>query len=131
MKNRVCEILGIEKPVIQGPMVWLTDAKLAAAVSEAGGLGSLGHNAGQTEVTRDPQETAVLDQPVVQHPDLARLNPDSLNTVKIYTMMIKKECHFVAAELRMGRRGSIIDNIERGGLAAAVNIETGEIIGSG
>ena len=30
MKNRVCEILGIEKPVIQGPMVWLTDARLAA-----------------------------------------------------------------------------------------------------
>lgn len=58
MKNRVCEILGIEKPVIQGPMVWLTDAKLAAAVSNAGGLGSLGPNAGQTVVTRDPGETA-------------------------------------------------------------------------
>lgn len=58
MKNRVCEILGIEKPVIQGPMVWLTDAKLAAAVSNAGGLGSLGPNAGQTVVTRDPEETA-------------------------------------------------------------------------
>ena len=35
-------------------MVWLTDAKLAAAVSNAGGLGSLGPNAGQTVVTRDP-----------------------------------------------------------------------------
>ena len=39
-------------------MVWLTDAKLAAAVSHAGGLGSLGPNAGQTVVTRDPVETA-------------------------------------------------------------------------
>lgn len=58
MNNRICEILGIKKPVIQGPMVWLTDAKLAAAVSEAGGLGSLGPNAGQTSVTRDPGETA-------------------------------------------------------------------------
>ena len=56
--NRVCEILGISKPVIQGPMVWLTDAKLAAAVSNAGGLGSLGPNAGQTAVTRDPDGTA-------------------------------------------------------------------------
>ena len=56
--NRVCSILGIEKPVIQGPMVWLTDTKLAAAVSNAGGLGSLGPNAGQTVVTRDPDETA-------------------------------------------------------------------------
>ena len=58
MRNRICEILGIEKPVIQGPMVWLTDAKLVAAVSEAGGMGSLGPNAGQTVVTRDPDETA-------------------------------------------------------------------------
>ncbi len=58
MNNRICEILGITKPVIQGPMVWLTDAKLAAAVSEAGGLESLGPNAGQTSVTRDPGETA-------------------------------------------------------------------------
>ena len=55
--NRICEILGISKPVIQGPMVWLTDAKLAAAVSNAGGLGSLGPNAGQTAVTRDPDGT--------------------------------------------------------------------------
>ncbi len=58
MKNRICEILGIEKPVVQGPMVWLTDAKLVAAVSNAGGLGSLGPNAGQTTVTHDPVETA-------------------------------------------------------------------------
>ena len=47
-KNRICEISGIEKPIIQGPMVWLTDAKLVASVSEAGGLGSLGPNAGWT-----------------------------------------------------------------------------------
>ena len=41
--NRVCQILKIEKPVIQGPMFWLTDAKLVATISEAGGLGVLDH----------------------------------------------------------------------------------------
>lgn len=56
--NSVCQILGIEKPIVQEPMVWLTDVKLVAAVSAAGGLGSLGPNAGQTTVTRDPLETA-------------------------------------------------------------------------
>lgn len=30
--NRICQILGIEKPVIQGPLSWLTDARLVAAV---------------------------------------------------------------------------------------------------
>lgn len=38
-KNPVCELLGIEYPVIQGGMAWIADAKLAAAVSNAGGLG--------------------------------------------------------------------------------------------
>lgn len=34
--NRICDILGIEKPVIQAPLSWLTDAKLVASVSQAG-----------------------------------------------------------------------------------------------
>ena len=38
MKTRITELLGIEQPIIQGGMAWIADAKLAAAVSEAGGL---------------------------------------------------------------------------------------------
>lgn len=38
-KNPICEMLGIKYPVIQGGMAWIADAYLAAAVSEAGGLG--------------------------------------------------------------------------------------------
>ena len=56
--NRVCQILKIEKPVIQGPMFWLTDAKLVAAVSEAGGLGVLGPHAGQNSLPKDDEERA-------------------------------------------------------------------------
>lgn len=39
MKSRICELLGIEYPVFQGAMARISDASLAAAVSEAGGLG--------------------------------------------------------------------------------------------
>lgn len=58
--NRICQVLGIEKPVIQGPLSWLTDARLVAAVSNAGGLGVLGPNAGLTAETAvsTPEETA-------------------------------------------------------------------------
>lgn len=42
MKNRITELFGIEYPVIQGGMVWCSGWRLAAAVSEAGGLGLLG-----------------------------------------------------------------------------------------
>jgi enoyl-[acyl-carrier protein] reductase II len=40
--NRLCKVLGIEKPIIQGPMAWISTAPLVAAVSENGGLGVLG-----------------------------------------------------------------------------------------
>ncbi len=39
MKNRVCELLNIDYPVIQGGMAWVATAELAAAVSNAGGVG--------------------------------------------------------------------------------------------
>ncbi len=40
--NRICELFGIEYPVVQGGMVWCSGWKLAAAVSNNGGLGLLG-----------------------------------------------------------------------------------------
>lgn len=39
IESRICKILGIEYPVFQGGMAWIADGKLAAAVSEGGGLG--------------------------------------------------------------------------------------------
>ena len=57
MKNRVCEILGIEKPIVQGPTFWLTDGKYVGAVSKAGGLGVLGFNAGQKQSVYTVEET--------------------------------------------------------------------------
>ena len=56
--NRICQILKIEKPVVQGPLYWLTDAKLVAAVSEAGGLGVLGPHAGHNSLPKDDVEKA-------------------------------------------------------------------------
>ncbi|ORX87329.1 inosine monophosphate dehydrogenase [Anaeromyces robustus] len=44
--NRVCQILGIEKQIIQAPMGWITTPKMMAAVSNAGGLGIFGSCAG-------------------------------------------------------------------------------------
>ena len=42
IKSEICELLGIEYPVFQGGMAWIADGKLAAAVSEGGGLGIIG-----------------------------------------------------------------------------------------
>jgi nitronate monooxygenase len=42
MKNRVTELLGVRYPIVQGDMQWVGRAEMAAAVSNAGGLGTLG-----------------------------------------------------------------------------------------
>lgn len=39
IKSEICDLLGIEYPVFQGGMAWIADGKLAAAVSNGGGLG--------------------------------------------------------------------------------------------
>ncbi len=38
-ETRITELLGVKYPIVQGGMVWLSTAELAAAVSNAGGLG--------------------------------------------------------------------------------------------
>lgn len=52
MKTRITELLGIECPIIQGGMAWVAESHLAAAVSEAGGLGLIGGANAPGEVVR-------------------------------------------------------------------------------
>lgn len=53
MKTRITELLGIEEPIIQGGMAWVAEHRLAAAVSEAGGLGLIGAASAPPEVVRE------------------------------------------------------------------------------
>ncbi|MDR2131404.1 MAG: nitronate monooxygenase [Odoribacteraceae bacterium] len=51
--NRVCNLLGIRYPVVQGGMVWCSGWRLASAVSNAGGLGLLGAGSMEPELLRE------------------------------------------------------------------------------
>lgn len=53
MKTVITQILGIEKPIFQGGMAWIADARLAAAVSNAGGLGLISSINAGTEAVRE------------------------------------------------------------------------------
>lgn len=52
MQTRVTQLLGIEYPIVQGGMAWVADYHLAAAVSEAGGLGLIGAASAPPDVVR-------------------------------------------------------------------------------
>jgi len=53
LRTRLTELLGIEHPIIQGGMAWTATAELAAAVSNAGGLGVIGAGHMPTDVLRE------------------------------------------------------------------------------
>ncbi len=66
MKTRITELLGIQHPIIQGGMAWVAEYHLAAAVSNAGGLGIIGAASAPPEVVREQIQEAkkLTDQPV-------------------------------------------------------------------
>lgn len=51
--NRICSLFGIQHPIIQGGMVWCSGWRLAAAVSNAGGLGLLGAGSMHPETLKE------------------------------------------------------------------------------
>ena len=53
METAITRMLGIEKPIFQGGMAWIADARLAAAVSNAGGLGIISSINFSTEAVRE------------------------------------------------------------------------------
>ena len=65
MKTEVTTLLGIEYPIIQGGMAWVADYHLAAAVSEAGGLGIIAAGAAPAEWVREQirEVKKVTDKP--------------------------------------------------------------------
>ena len=65
MKTKITELLNIEYPVIQGGMAWVADYHLAAAVSNAGGLGLIGAGAAPASFVKEQIEKcrALTDKP--------------------------------------------------------------------
>ncbi|WP_448577513.1 NAD(P)H-dependent flavin oxidoreductase [Thermaurantiacus sp.] len=51
--NRLCQMLGIARPIVQAPMGWIARAQLASAVSNAGGLGIIETSSGELDAIRE------------------------------------------------------------------------------
>ncbi|WP_165003667.1 MULTISPECIES: nitronate monooxygenase [unclassified Enterococcus] len=84
MAKSVTEILGIQKPIIQGPMNWLTNGEFVGAVSKTGALGVLGINAGQTQAATTIEETIANMRKEVRIAKSITANPIGMN---VYPMV--------------------------------------------
>lgn len=51
--NRVTELLGVERPIVQAPMGWIARSQLASAVCNAGGLGIIETSSGELDAIKD------------------------------------------------------------------------------
>ena len=83
MKTEITELLGIEYPVIQGGMAWVAECHLAAAVSNAGGLGLIAAGGAPAEWVREQiRETKKLtDKPFGVN--IMLMNPESEKVAKV------------------------------------------------
>lgn len=91
--NRICELLKIEYPIIQGGMAWVATAELAAAVSNAGGLGLIAAGGAPADVVRNQIRKAreLTDKPFGVNVML--MNP---STDEIMEMLVEEKPAVVA-----------------------------------
>ena len=66
IRTQITEMLGIKYPVFQGGMAWIADGKLAAAVSEGGGLGIIAAGNAPADYVREQVRIArrLTDKPI-------------------------------------------------------------------
>lgn len=83
MKSRITELLEIEYPVFQGGMAWVAEHHLAAAVSEAGGLGIIGAASAPAQVVREEIRKAreLTDKPVGVN--IMLMNPNAPEVARV------------------------------------------------
>lgn len=83
METRVSKLLGIKYPVIQGGMAWVAEYHLAAAVSNAGGLGLIGAASAPPEVVREQIREArkLTDKPFGVN--IMLINPNAAEVARV------------------------------------------------
>ena len=75
------------------------------------------------------KDGGIFDELIVQHHDMASLAPASVNTLRVFTLKIDSDIHFIGAALRIGNGRDVIDNYSAGGQVCAIDIENGHVLG--
>jgi len=70
----------------------------------------------------------LIDTFITQHPTIQAISPDALSTLRVISVLDKdKNVHILGAMIRMST-GSFVDNFHKGGVSAAVDLETGILL---
>lgn len=76
-------------------------------------------------------EKCLLEEYVIQAKKMAELNPSSVNTIRVYTLLNNNTVIFLSATLRVGGADAVVDNFHTGGVAYPIDCEYGIITAAG
>lgn len=105
--------------------------------------GSMGSGIGLVEVSEEEDTYDLLkriiddvgsfeaEEVIVAHERIKKLNPDSVNTIRMSTLYDNGKVHILWPWMKVGRAGSFVDNSGSGGMGVAIDIETGKLNSSG
>ncbi len=73
------------------------------------------------------KKIGIVEERVIQHSKMAEMCPTSVNTIRIATLLGDKKQGIVYAFLRIGN-GKVMDNVDQGGMAARIDLESGTLL---
>lgn len=76
----------------------------------------------------EPNADYIIEELIQQAEEMKKINPHSVNTVRVPTFNANNAVHILHPIIRFGRNGSIIDNLTAGGICGAIDIDSGQII---
>lgn len=80
------------------------------------------------QLQRETVSGFLLEEYIVQHEELSRFNESSVNTVRMPTFLFGQDVEVIYPMLKLGRKGSVVDNAGSGGILCLLDAKTGKVI---
>jgi len=74
------------------------------------------------------KRSGLLENYIIQHKDINNLYPHSVNSIRIVTVLVDGSANVIYAFIRIGNDGRFVDNINAGGMAAPIDLNSGKVL---